>query len=74
MEWSGLYPEFFSAKVNLGKEPLCKKMKAMGKQVEFADVGCGYGGLLGNISLIIHNVNNPITRFPSITNFIFNGN
>ncbi|GLH10470.1 tRNA (guanine-N(7)-)-methyltransferase [Gryllus bimaculatus] len=34
MKWNSLYPKFFN------EETSCRK-------VEFADVGCGYGGLLG---------------------------
>ena len=37
MQWSELYDE---------------KLLAAGAQVEFADVGCGYGGLLGRCLFI----------------------
>lgn len=37
MDWSQLYPEFFSDHQSTQKAA----------QVEFADIGCGYGGLLG---------------------------
>lgn len=40
MDWSQLYPEFF---------PGCMDKSATA-QVEFADVGCGYGGLLVELS------------------------
>jgi len=38
MDWSQLYPAYFSEKGNKGKDGAC---------VEFADIGCGYGGLTG---------------------------
>ena len=38
MDWSALYPAFF-----VNQDVSCQKGK-----VEFADIGCGYGGLLGN--------------------------
>lgn len=37
MDWSQLYPAHFSQREDT-------EVKA---QVEFADIGCGYGGLLG---------------------------
>lgn len=39
MDWSQLYPEFFS-----------KQSDEVRAQVEFADIGCGYGGLLVELS------------------------
>ncbi|XP_022207709.1 tRNA (guanine-N(7)-)-methyltransferase [Nilaparvata lugens] len=41
MNWSSLYPDFFSKDGEQNSEQ---------KQVEFADVGCGYGGLLVTLS------------------------
>lgn len=41
MDWSTLYPQYFS---NDQQTQKC---------VEFADVGCGYGGLLGNLSFVL---------------------
>ena len=38
MDWSSHYPAFFTGKGNAGKD---------GARVEFADIGCGYGGLTG---------------------------
>lgn len=40
MDWSVLYPEFF---------PGCQVQRGTA-QVEFADIGCGYGGLLVELS------------------------
>ncbi|XP_014022735.1 tRNA (guanine-N(7)-)-methyltransferase isoform X2 [Salmo salar] len=40
MDWSQLYPEFFSDHQSTQKAA----------QVEFADIGCGYGGLLVELS------------------------
>jgi hypothetical protein len=40
MDWSTLYPNYFTrAKSDGATSPT--------KSVEFADIGCGYGGLLG---------------------------
>jgi hypothetical protein len=40
MDWSILYPSYFTrAKSDGATSPV--------KSVEFADIGCGYGGLLG---------------------------
>lgn len=41
MDWSTLYPDFVD---DCNSESDIKQLK---KPVEFADVGCGYGGLLG---------------------------
>lgn len=50
MDWSELYPEFFAPvpQNQSHDDPKDKKEKKAQAQVEFADVGCGYGGLLGN--------------------------
>lgn len=39
MDWTLQYPAFFAGKGNKGKD---------GAAVEFADIGCGYGGLTGD--------------------------
>lgn len=44
MDWSTLYPQYFQ---NNGEQTLETQ-----KRVEFVDVGCGYGGLLGNLFLL----------------------
>ncbi|XP_003507562.4 tRNA (guanine-N(7)-)-methyltransferase [Cricetulus griseus] len=52
MDWSELYPEFF-APLTQNKshdDPKDAKEKQAGTQVEFADIGCGYGGLLVALS------------------------
>ncbi|XP_067935243.1 tRNA (guanine-N(7)-)-methyltransferase B-like [Watersipora subatra] len=41
MDWSTYYPAYFTGKGNKGKD---------GKCVEFADIGCGYGGLTVTLS------------------------
>ena len=46
MDWSSLYPAFFAS-----QDVSCEKSK-----VEFADIGCGYGGLIGNTNKITKNV------------------
>lgn len=50
MDWSELYPEFFVplTQNQSHDDPKDKKEKRAQAQVEFADIGCGYGGLLGN--------------------------
>lgn len=50
MDWSELYPEFFAPLIQNKShdDPKDEKEKHSGAQVEFADIGCGYGGLLGN--------------------------
>ena len=42
MDWHGLFPAFFPEKAETDEiaHSRCSK-------VEFADIGCGYGGLLG---------------------------
>lgn len=43
MDWSALYPQYFTGNTEQKTQ----------KYVEFADVGCGYGGLLGNLFFVI---------------------
>ena len=50
MDWGALYPAFFTPQSGTATDSNshqevqeCSK----GHQVEFADIGCGYGGLLG---------------------------
>lgn len=45
MDWSSLYPQYFFFDN--------EKVQKTGKCVEFADIGCGYGGLLGNLYVSI---------------------
>ena len=48
MDWSKFYPDFFpEPEVNGKSDEEIKKIQSH-KAVEFADIGCGYGGLLGN--------------------------
>lgn len=44
MDWSSLYPHYFSTNADENRENNSKKC------VEFADIGCGYGGLLVTLS------------------------
>ncbi|KAJ1532146.1 hypothetical protein ONE63_000770 [Megalurothrips usitatus] len=44
MDWSDLYPAYFQKKTSDENNPPSTKL------VEFADVGCGYGGLLVTLS------------------------
>ncbi|MXQ93884.1 hypothetical protein E5288_WYG008120 [Bos mutus] len=52
MDWSELYPEFFAPlpQNQSHDDPKDKKEKRAQAQVEFADIGCGYGGLLVELS------------------------
>lgn len=53
MDWSKLYPEFCRAPDERHEdEPDRRKGK-----VEFADIGCGYGGLLGNVAHYLCSIN-----------------
>ncbi|XP_034499712.1 tRNA (guanine-N(7)-)-methyltransferase isoform X2 [Ailuropoda melanoleuca] len=68
MDWSELYPEFF-APLTQNKshdDPKDKKERRAQAQVEFADIGCGYGGLLGPPP------SSPVTVFGSKPNPNFN--
>ncbi|KAH9503335.1 tRNA (guanine-N(7)-)-methyltransferase [Bulinus truncatus] len=49
MNWSALYPEHFPSKVDANTIDNHVEGKLL-KQVEFADIGCGYGGLLVALS------------------------
>ncbi|KAK9966095.1 hypothetical protein ABG768_003224 [Culter alburnus] len=49
MDWSPLYPQYFT---HLDENGSPKKRDA---QVEFADIGCGYGGLLVQLSDLFPN-------------------
>ncbi|XP_057613864.1 tRNA (guanine-N(7)-)-methyltransferase isoform X2 [Chionomys nivalis] len=52
MDWSELYPEFFAPLTQNKSHDDAKdeEEKQAGAQVEFADIGCGYGGLLVALS------------------------
>ena len=47
MDWSVLYPKFY--------EQSAESLSTAFTEVQFADIGCGYGGLLGNCSLLTCN-------------------
>ncbi|XP_058028836.1 tRNA (guanine-N(7)-)-methyltransferase isoform X2 [Ahaetulla prasina] len=58
MDWSALYPEFFPPLTNDKWHDDPKDMEERTKpryQVEFADIGCGYGGLLVALSPLFPN-------------------
>ena len=46
MDWRTLFPAFYPEKDDKGT---CKTAEERSAKVEFADIGCGYGGLLGNL-------------------------
>ncbi|MEE6471769.1 hypothetical protein FKM82_009367 [Ascaphus truei] len=58
MDWSEYYPDFFSPKthdcLHDDSKDLVQEAK-QGHQVEFADIGCGYGGLLVEVSALFPN-------------------
>lgn len=47
MDWSVLYPKFFNQSSGSSAAVTATA------EVQFADIGCGYGGLLGNHSLVL---------------------
>ncbi|XP_053157980.1 tRNA (guanine-N(7)-)-methyltransferase [Hemicordylus capensis] len=58
MDWSELYPEFFAplTKDNRHDDPKDAEERAKpASQVELADIGCGYGGLLVALSPLFPN-------------------
>ncbi|XP_058529543.1 tRNA (guanine-N(7)-)-methyltransferase isoform X2 [Ochotona princeps] len=52
MDWSELYPQFFAPLTQNQNhdDPKDQKNQRPQAQVEFADIGCGYGGLLVELS------------------------
>lgn len=46
MDWSTLYSDF------VDKSDTSSDIKKLSKLVEFADIGCGYGGLLGMFTFL----------------------
>jgi len=50
MDWSKFYPDFFPEPEANGKSDEEIKKLQSHKAVEFADIGCGYGGLLVGLS------------------------
>uniref|UniRef100_A0A3B1IC77 tRNA (guanine-N(7)-)-methyltransferase n=1 Tax=Astyanax mexicanus TaxID=7994 RepID=A0A3B1IC77_ASTMX len=52
MDWSQLYPEYFTP---LQEEEQGKQLDNRKARVEFADIGCGYGGLLVELSPLFPN-------------------
>ncbi|XP_065072268.1 tRNA (guanine-N(7)-)-methyltransferase B-like [Rhopilema esculentum] len=50
MDWGKYYPHYFTDKNSLADEPVLKRLKTSEKRVEFADIGCGYGGLLVDLA------------------------
>lgn len=56
MDWSSLYPAYFTKNdESSGDRKETNAQKATVQQVEFADVGCGYGGLLVSLSPLFPN-------------------
>lgn len=57
MDWHDYYPEFFKPKVLDTKHDDLKDLVIKGDnaKVEFADIGCGYGGLLVQLSPLFPN-------------------
>ncbi|XP_077185071.1 tRNA (guanine-N(7)-)-methyltransferase isoform X3 [Paroedura picta] len=58
MDWSELYPEFFTPTTKDDQHDDPKEVEERtepSSQVEFADIGCGYGGLLVALSPLFPN-------------------
>ncbi|XP_007506207.1 tRNA (guanine-N(7)-)-methyltransferase isoform X2 [Monodelphis domestica] len=57
MDWSELYPKFFAPLTHNQNhdDPKDEKEEGTQAQVEFADIGCGYGGLLVELSPMFPN-------------------
>jgi len=54
MDWSQYYPKFFRSNKELEQHDDPKdQLSSLGSQVEFADIGCGYGGLLVSLSPLL---------------------
>lgn len=50
MDWSPYFPAYFSnSEGKSDEEREMKEGKKTNPVVEFADIGCGYGGLLGTV-------------------------
>ena len=47
MDWSKLFPDFLPTREQKEKHDDPAEESHQKHQVEFADIGCGYGGLLG---------------------------
>lgn len=63
MDWSSHYPAFFgksSTEAENGKESI--KNNNEKPRVEFADIGCGYGGLLGKTIQLKHHKRSKISQ------------
>ena len=74
MDWSTLYPQFFAPMANTeGGEPAEKRRciesgePAEQRRVEFADVGCGYGGLLGKHIIFAFKLSTITSTFACLT-------
>ncbi|XP_062501525.1 tRNA (guanine-N(7)-)-methyltransferase-like [Corticium candelabrum] len=55
MDWSTLYPAYFKSKVDDVRDEQLFVKREKRPHVEFADIGCGYGGLLVEISSMYPN-------------------
>ena len=53
MDWSTHYPEFFTSKSDNNQ---AFNTLLIQKKVEFADLGCGYGGLLVTLSTLFPDI------------------
>jgi tRNA (guanine-N7-)-methyltransferase len=56
MDWSTHYPKFFTSKSDNTEVPTIQSQSSIQKKVEFADLGCGYGGLLVALSTLFPDV------------------
>ena len=51
MDWSSHYPEYFTSRSDNNQDLTINQLSVQ-KKVEFADLGCGYGGLLVALSTL----------------------
>jgi tRNA (guanine-N7-)-methyltransferase len=55
MDWSKHFPAFIDTQTQSSTSPTPLTLPPMKKQVEIADIGCGFGGLLVALSPLFPN-------------------
>ena len=56
MDWSTHYPKFFTSKSDNNQTLIIQSQSSIQKKVKFADLGCGYGGLLVALSTLFPDI------------------
>ena len=54
MDWSALFPDFLGPQAKKSKTGTAETALWTKPMVEFADIGCGYGGLLSMLNFLAH--------------------